>query len=176
MKKLFCGFLLTLAALATVFAGCGGNKDYVLDESTYFLVMTNMLYYPEQYEGSDIECDCFTYSLTDVSNGTEYICGVRKCSSGYGCTCGNDTIIGFILEYDGELPEPKNQSEDTNEKSWIHIKGQLKSSEKTTVTIYSYTDGQPNYDKTETISFLVFSVESCSVIEDYSSLNYYVTK
>lgn len=171
--KLVC--VSFLCSLLSVFASCG-VKDYVLTEKTFFLVMTNMLYYPEQYLGSTIEYDCFTYELTDV-NGEKTLCGVRKCSAGYGCTCGNDTIIGFILSCDGELPAPRNQSEDSNDKAWIHLRGNLASSEKTTITIYAYfEDGTIDYDSTEEISFLVFQVESFYEIEDYSSLNYYVTK
>lgn len=174
MKKRFFGFIF-IVVVALSLAGCGKQTEYILNETSFFLVMTNMQYYPEQYDGATIEYDCFTYSLTDI-NGENYICGVRKCSSGYGCTCGNDTIIGFILEYDGDLPAPKNQSEDGNEKTWVHLKGKLKSAEKTTVTIYAYKDGKPDYENTEKILFLVFSVESCAVVEDYSSLHYYVTK
>lgn len=175
MKKFLYGLIFTILAAALTLVGCASPSEYILDETTFFLVMTNMQYYPEQYEGAYIEYDCFTYSLTDV-DGTNYMCGVRKCSSGYGCTCGNDTIIGFILEYDGELPEPKNQSEDSNNKTWVHLRGKLKGSEKTTITIYAYKDGQPDYNNTENILFLGFTVESCEIIEDYSSLNYYVTK
>ena len=173
MKKFLCACLGVIMLFASA---CGKQKDYVLTEDTFFLVMTNMQYYPEQYVESEREYDCFTYELTDV-NGERYICGVRKCSSGYGCTCGQDTIIGFILEYDGELPAPKNQSEDNNDKTWIHLKGKLKGTEKTSVTVRSYLpSGEPDGDKTEEILFLVFSVESFYLIEDYSNLHYYVTK
>lgn len=175
MKKRFCGFIFMIIACVFLLSGCGGQSEYILNETSFFLVMTNMLYYPEQYEGAAIEYDCFTYTLTDI-NGVSYTCGVRKCSSGYGCTCGNDTIIGFILEYGGELPEPKNQSEDSNDKSWVHLRGRLNGTQKRTITIYAYKDGKPDYTTTENILFLAFTVESCAVIEDYSSLHYYVTK
>lgn len=173
MKKILCVFL----AIALSFcSACAKKKDYILTEDTFFLVMTNMQFYPDQYVDCNIEYDCFTYELTDI-NGESYMCGVRKCSSGYGCTCGQDTIIGFLLEYDNELPAPKNQSEDSNDKTWVHLKGKLKNTEKMSITIPSYLpNGEIDENKTETILFLVFSVESCNLIEDYSNLHYYVTK
>ena len=176
MKKtaLIC-LLLLLSMLLTA---CGGGKDdqYVLNEDTFFLVMTNMQYYPEQYLDAEIEYDGFIYELQDV-DGNTYTCGVRKCSSGYGCTCGRDTIIGFLLEADQELPAARNQSEDSNDKAWVHLSGRLQSAEKTTVTIHSYReDGTIDPDNNEQIVFLVFDVSSCEPIEDYSNLNYYVTK
>ena len=173
MKKFLICILCVLFLLFT--CSCG-NKKYILTEDTFFLVMTNMQYYPEQYADSDIEYDCFTYSIKDI-NGEEYICGVRKCSSGFGCTCGKDTIIGFLLDYDGELPSPKNQSEDTVEKSWIHLKGKLKSTEKKNIKIRPYlSDGSIDQTNTETIVFLEFKVDTFSVLEDYQNLKYYVTK
>lgn len=172
MKK---RLLALAAALLLLLPGCGGPKDYTLDEETFFLVMTNMQYYPEQYLGSKLEFDCFTYELVDV-DGSSYLCGVRKCSAGYGCTCGNDTIIGFVLDSDGALPAPKNQSDDSNDKTWVHLTGGLRDAEKETVTIHAYLpDGTVDPDRTEEIQFLVFEVESCELIEDYSGLNYYVT-
>ena len=171
IKKI--AFLFALISCLSVCA-CA-QKDYVLNEDTFFLVMTNMQYFPESYLESTIEFDCFTYELQDV-DGNTYICGVRKCSAGYGCTCGKDTIIGFILRSGESLPEPRNQSEDTNEKTWVHLKGRLQGAEKTTVTIHSYLDdGTVDPDNTEQIQFLVFEVESCELIEDYSNLSYYVT-
>ena len=167
--------LLLTAVMMAALPACGGTKDYVLDEETFFLVMTNMQYYPEQYLGSRIEFDCFTYELTSV-DGKSYLCGVRKCSSGYGCTCGNDTIIGFLLSSDEAIPEPKNQSEDTNDKTWVHLVGTLQSAEKKTVTIHAYrSDGTVDPSTTEDIVFLVFNVSSCELINDYSGLHYYVT-
>ena len=176
MKRIKWLFALAALCLCLTLSGCGDKtKDWVLDEETFFLVMTNMQYYPEQYLGAKIECDCFTYELKDVDDNS-YLCGVRKCSSGYGCTCGNDTIIGFILQYDGELPVPKNQSEDSNDKAWVHLSGSLESAEKKTVTIHAYLpDGTVDPDKTEQIVFLVFNVDDCAVIDDYSDLHYYVT-
>lgn len=174
MKNIKTQLIIFLAAVL-ILTGCNTQNQYVLNETSFFLVMTNMQYYPEQYKDATIEYDCFTYALTDVS-GNEYICGVRKCSSGYGCTCGNDTIIGFILEYDGKIPEPKNQSSDSADKTWVHLKGKIKSSNKKAISIYAYKDGKPDYQTTETLLFLTFVVESCDQIEDYSNLNYYVTK
>lgn len=174
MKKNIAIIALLTAFLVTVGA-CGKKNEYVLNEGTFFLVMTNMQYYPEQYEGAKIEFDCFTYDITDI-DGVTYRCVVRKCSSGYGCNCGKDTVIGFFVE-NTELPEPKNQSEDTNEKTWLHIQGKLNSVGKKKIKIFSYNaDGSVNTDVVETIEFLTFDVENFSVIEDYSGLNYYVTK
>ena len=150
-------------------------KEYVLNEKTFFKVMTNIQAYPEQYLDKNLEFDCFTYSLTDVSSGKEYICGVRKCSSSYGCTCGKDTVIGFILNYEGEIPAPRNQSEDNTDKTWVHLRGSLSGAEKTEITVYAYDNGGIT-DRKERISFLSFTVSSVSVIDDYSGLNYYVTK
>jgi hypothetical protein len=169
--------LIFLSLVLLVFVcGCKKEKTYTLNEDTFFLVMTNIIYYPEQYDGSEIEYDCFTYKLTDV-NEESYMCGVRKCSSGYGCTCGKDTIIGFVLESNDNLPEPRNQSTDDGDKTWVHLKGKLKNSNKKTITIYAYNeDGTINKNQTEQIIFLVFVVENWSLIEDSSNLNYYVTK
>ena len=167
---------LALAIVALLIPACKTSKDYVLTEKNFFLVLTNMWYYPTQYLGSTIECDLFTYEITDV-NGEKYLCGVRKCSSGYGCTCGKDTVIGFILNYDGDIPAPKNQTEDTNDKSWIHIVGRLKSDKFVEIEINAYNDdGSIDQSKTEKINMLAFDVRSLSEIEDASELNYYVTK
>ncbi len=166
--------------LTLLFCGCqkGGETEtdkYVLNEKSFFLVMTHIQYYPSQYEGKTIEFDCFTYELTDV-NGVSYTCGVRKCSAGYGCTCGKDTIIGFILNYSGEIPAPKNQGEDTNDKTWVRLSGTLAGSEFKEIKIYAYSGDEIDYNTVETIKFLTYNVESLNSIEDYSSLNYYVTK
>ena len=137
--------------------------------------MTNMIYYPEQYLGSLIELDCFVYEITDAETETEYICGVRKCSSGYGCTCGQDTIIGFILEYNGDIPEAKNQSEDTNEKTWIHLQGKLVNADKTYINVFAYDAEGNRTDNTEQIYMYRFQVINLYEI-DGSDLAYYVTK
>ena len=174
MKK-GISFLLVLA-LCLAFFGCGKARDYVLNEDTFFLIMTNMQYYPEQYLESTLEFDCFTYELTDV-DGNRYICGVRKSSSEYGCTCGRDTIIGFLLESAEPLPEPRNQSADNGDKTWVHLTGRLKSAEKTEITIHSYLpDGSVDPERNEVISFLSFEVDACDLIEDASGLQYYVIK
>lgn len=154
-----------------------GPRDYVLNETSFFMFMTNMQAFPEQYLQSQIDFDCFTYELVDV-NGVSYMCGVRKCSSGYGCTCGNDTIIGFVLEYNGEveLPEPKNQSEDTNDKTWVHLSGRIKSVDKIKIEMDLYLpDGTKDPNTNDKIEMLVFVVDSFELIEDYSNLHYYVT-
>lgn len=171
--------MILVLFLCLLSAGCGGSeaKDYITNEETFFLVLTNMQYYPEQYIGSTIEYDCFMYDLVDV-DGNSHQCGVRKCSSGYGCTCGNDTIIGFILDTDQPLPAARNQSTDNNnDKAWVHLKGKLKGPEKETITIPAYLpDGTKDPDRTEQILFLVFEVEEAREIEDASGLQYYVTK
>lgn len=172
MKRRIILFLLCLLLLLS---SCGQSKTYILNEETFFLVMTNMQYYPEQYLDSSIEFDCFTYTLVDV-NGKEYMCGVRKCSSGFGCTCGKDTIIGFLLEYNDYIPKPRNQSEDSNEKTWVHIKGKLVGSEKKTIQIYAYNGDEIDYNTIESILFLSLNVESIELIDNYSNLKYYVTK
>ena len=175
MKKLKWLIPILLVMVTCISCVACGPRDYVLNENTFFMFMTNMQYFPEQYLKSNIEFDCFTYELKDV-HGNSYMCGVRKCSSGYGCACGNDTIIGFVLEYDGELPAPRNQSEDTNDKTWVHLSGKIKSADKIKIEIKSYLpDGSENSNKNEFIEFLVFSVDSLELIEDYSNLNYYVT-
>ena len=164
--------LLLIPSLLTL-TGC--NKDCVIDESTFFLVMTNIQYYPEEYINKDISLDCFTYNVKDVNN-KEYLCGVRKCTAGFGCKCGKDTVIGFILHYDGDIPEPKNQYEDTNDKSWIHIVGRLVSEEKTPIEINSY-DAEGNVlPQTEVVEFLSFNISSLETITDYSNLAYFVSK
>lgn len=172
MKHAIRHILSALVILGAILSGAG--CDHVLNERTFFKTMTNMLAFPSSYMGSEIELDCFVYELTDVESGKEYTLGVRKCSSGVGCTCGNDTIIGFILDYDGAIPAARNQSEDTNDKAWIHIAGKLKSDTPETIAIAAYTNGVPN-GSTEYIRMFRFAVSSLSEIEDYSSLAYYVT-
>lgn len=173
MKKLKLLPIVCILAAILLFAGC--SNDFVLTEKTFFTVMTNIQYYPENYVGKYIEFDCFTYELVD-SDGNAYMLGVRKCSTGVGCTCGNDTIIGFILNYEGEIPEPVNQSEDTVEKTWIHIRGMINGTNKTDLSIFAYDANGNVTDSTETVSFLTFNVETLSIVEDYSNLAYYVIK
>ena len=171
MKKIIP--LLLAVMLCVVCVACG-PRNYTLNENTFFITMKNIQNRPSLYKDSTLDFDCFTYELTDV-NGTVYMCGVRKCAAGFGCQCGKDTIIGFVLESTDELPAPRNQSEDTNDKTWIHLSGKLKSTEKITIEIHSYLEyGSVNPNATETIYFLVFVVESCELIQDYSHLNYYV--
>ena len=173
MKKVLI-IALAIMLLVSV-AACGGEGDRIdLTEQTFFYAMTTIQMYPEEYFGKEISYDCYTYRLTDV-DGREYICGVRKCSAGYGCKCGKDSVIGFILDYDGDIPEPKNQSVDTQEKSWIHLEGTLASAETETIRIYGYDGDVINYDRVESVVFCRFRVASLTLIEDYSNLNYYVT-
>jgi len=166
-------FLLILCLF--IFCSCG-KEEYILNEKTFFLILTNMQYYPEQYVGVHTELDCFTYIVEDTE-GHKYMCGVRQCSSEYGCKCGKDRVIGFILDYDKEIPEPVNQSGADNYKTWIHLTGSIKSKDKTRINIYAYNqDGSVDYNTVETIEFLTFSVSNIELIEDYSNLNYYVSK
>ena len=66
---------------------------------------------------------------------------------------------------------------DTNDKSWIHIKGKLHSDKFIEIEINAYKDdGSVDEGKTEKINMLGFDVETLTVIEDASGLNYYVTK
>ena len=58
--------LISLMLLPLFVIGCSnGQKSYVLNESTFFLVMTNIQYYPEEYVNKDITYDCFTYNIKD---------------------------------------------------------------------------------------------------------------
>ncbi len=172
-KKIARAVCFLCAALCFLTA-CGGASSYELNETTFFRVMSNMLYYPEQFLGKDVSLDCFVYEIRDAETGELFTCGVRKCSSGYGCTCGNDTIIGFILVYDGQIPKARNQSADTSDKTWIHIKGKLESADKKYVSVPAYADGKPT-ETLEKIYFYRFLVGELSEI-DGSGLNYYVTK
>ena len=169
MKK---GLVLLIPSLLLL-TSCQNNCN--ITESTFFLVMTNIQYYPEEYLNKDISLDCFTYTVKDVNN-KEYLCGVRKCTAGFGCKCGKDTVIGFILNYDGNIPAPKNQYEDTNDKAWIHISGKLASQEKTAIEINSYDASGNIADQTEIVEFLSFDVASLETISDYSNLAYFVSK
>ena len=173
MKKILLAFLCLCLLLCA--ASCGAPDRYDMTEQTFFYTMTTIQMFPENYVGKAISYDCFTYILTDV-DGKEYPCGVRKCSAGYGCNCGKDTIIGFVLDYDGEIPAPKNQSEDSADKTWIHLEGTLPNADKEEIRIYAYNGDQIDYGTVETVVFYHFTVDSLSLIEDYSGLNYYVTK
>ena len=85
------------------------------------------------------------------------------------------TIIGFLLEYDGAVPEPIKQSEDSPEKAWIRVKGRLKGNGKTDIYVYAYNGDEIDYNTVEKISLLTFSADDVEKIEDYSGLNYYVS-
>lgn len=167
-KKMFSLLLLPL-----LLTSCGSDKC-VISENRFYLIMDNIIRYPEEYVNKEITVDCFTYNIENV-DGDVTVCGVRKCSSGYGCKCGRDTIIGFILKYEtGDIPAAKNQYENNVEKTWVHLTGHLESKQKTTITIFSYNaDGTPSTD-TEEIQFLTLNVESLELIEDYQNLRYYV--
>ena len=167
-KKMFSLLLLPL-----LLTSCGSDKC-VISENRFYLIMDNIIRYPEEYVNKEITVDCFTYNIENV-DGDVTVCGVRKCSSGYGCKCGRDTIIGFILKYEnGDIPAAKNQYENNVEKTWVHLTGHLESKQKTTITIFSYNaDGTPSTD-TEEIQFLTLNVESLELIDDYQNLRYYV--
>lgn len=173
MRKAFLVLIILILLLS--FASCKGNDRVDLTEETFFFGMTTMQLHPESYVGKEITFDCFTYRLTDV-NGVDYLCGVRKCSAGYGCNCGKDTVIGFILMYDGVIPEPRNQSEDTADKTWIHVEGTIENAEKTEIEIYAYNGDVLDRSRVEKVVFYHFAVTSLTEIEDYSGLAYYVTK
>ena len=51
--------LLPLLILPIFLIGCTSQKSYVLNESTFFLVMTNIQYYPEEYVNKDLTFDSF---------------------------------------------------------------------------------------------------------------------
>lgn len=173
LYRIFAPLILGCLCL---FSACGQNpKHYTLTETSYFRVMSNMLLIPEQYLGSTIELDCFVYEITDAVTGEEYVCGVRKCSSGYGCTCGQDTIIGFILEYGGALPAAKNQSDDTSDKTWIHIDGALVDAQRCYINVWAFDAAGNPTDDTEQIYMYRFAVQSLTEI-DGSGLQYYVTQ
>lgn len=165
--------MISLMALPFLLTACSSNNCNIT-ENKFFLMMDNIILYPEEYIKKELTLDCFTYDVEDVE-GNVTVCGVRKCSSGYGCRCGRDTIIGFILKYEnGEIPAAKNQYENNPDKTWIHVTGHLASKQKTTITIYSYNpDGTQSTD-TEEIQFLTLNVETLELIEDYQGLRYYV--
>ncbi len=172
MKKVLVCMMI---GLCLCLGACAKRQGYALDEKTFFLVMTNVQFYPDRYVGEDFEFDAFVYDLVDV-DGNRHVTVARKCSAGYGCTCGKDTIIGFAVANDIELPPARNQSENNNDKTWLHIKGRIPSQDKQEIKIYAYSNGQTDYNTVETISFPTFVIEEFSVIEDYSHLSYYVTK
>ena len=151
-----------------ILGGCFNQNGYVLNEKSFFLVMTNIQYYPEEYIGKSLTFDCYTYELESVS-GDKYLCCVRKCSSGFGCKCGKDTIIGFVVDQNIGLPAPIKQYENNNEKAWVHIIGQIENTNKTQFEIY----GADN--SIEQVQFLSLTIDEFSLIEDYSNLHYYVS-
>ena len=162
---------LTLLTLPFLLSGC--TADGNIKENRFFLTMYNIQLYPEEYVNKQITLDCFTYDIEDI-NGVVTTTGVRKCPSSYGCKCGKDSVIGFILKYDGEIPAARNQAEDSVEKTWIHVSGRLAGQEKTTIELASTdANGKPIVDY---IQFLTLNVKTLELIEDYQNLNYYVTK
>jgi len=165
------GKLINLLFLPLLLTGC--TADGNIKENRFFLTMYNIQLYPEEYVNKQITLDCFTYDIEDI-NGKITTTGVRKCPSAYGCKCGKDSVIGFILNYDGEIPAARNQAEDSVEKTWIHVTGKLASQEKTTLELASTDiDGNPI---TDNIQFLTLNVSTLNLIDDYQNLNWYVTK
>lgn len=175
MKKLAIKILCLIFCVCSLFSVACGDSNYILTENTYFKIMTNLYMYPNNYVGANIEADCFTYKITDIDK-KEWIVAVRLCSSGYGCACGQDSVIGFLLDYDGEVPAPVNQSDKDGEnchtKAWIHLKGTLETAEKTNIKILSSTGAE------EKIAFVTMKVESLTKIaeSEFSSLAPYVIK
>ena len=163
--------ILGLLFLPFLLNGC--TSDGNIKENRFFLTMYNIQLYPEEYVNKQITLDCFTYDIEDI-NGVVTTVGVRKCPSAYGCKCGKDSVIGFILNYDGEIPPATNQMEDSVEKTWIHVSGKLANQEKTTIELAS-TDVNGN-PITDSIQFLTLNVDSLNLIDDYQNLNWYVTK
>ena len=169
MKKVLP--LLLITALLSL-SGCS-TVDGNIKENRFFLTMYNIQLYPEEYTNKLITLDCFTYDIEDINHVITTV-GVRKCPSSYGCKCGKDSVIGFILNYDGEIPAAKNQAEDSVEKTWIHVTGYLAGNEKTTIELSSTdADGKPIIDY---IQFLTLNVATLDLIDDYQDLHYYVTK
>ncbi len=167
-------FLCALGAFSACGDGNSEPKHYTLTETTYFAVLKNMLYFPEGYLDSTLDLDCFIYEVEDVETGVVYPCGVRKCPANFGCKCGNDSILGFLLRYDGEIPAARNQTTNDSDKTWIHLSGTLENAELTAITVYSYgADGNPT-GKTEKIYFCSLQVDSLTEI-DGSGLKYYVS-
>lgn len=165
--------ILILSVTFCAFAGCSSG-GYSLDEAHYFLTMQNMLYFPENYVGDSFEYDCFVYEIEDAISGETYICGVRKCPANFGCKCGNDSILGFMLVYDGDIPAARNQSENSNDKTWIHVTGIMTNADMTAVNIYSLdAEGNPT-EMIEKIFFCKLNVETLEEI-DGIGLNYYVS-
>ena len=173
MKKVLIALLVFL--LICSFGACKESDRLDLTENTFFYGMTTIYLHADRYVGKDISFDCFTYRLTDV-NGQDYLLGVRKCSAGYGCNCGKDTIIGFILDYDGDIPEPMNQGEDSADKTWVHLRGTVASAEAEVINIYAYDGDVVDRSKVEAVSFYHFTVVELTMFEDYTGLAYYVTK
>lgn len=171
--------MILVSALAiSAFCACG-KTEWILNEENFFFTMNNVQMFPERYLNNVFELDCYTYELVDV-NGVSYMCGARHCSSGYGCTCGNDTIIGFVLIYDGAIPAPTNQSDKNSvEKTWIHVRGTVTSGQHTEISVYTYTNGEPDMSKpAETIKMPTLTVETLELLtaEEYANLAPYVTK
>ncbi len=169
---------LACITLLLAFAACT-KTEWVLNEGNFFFTMDNVLRFPGRYYNNTFDLNCFTYQLTDV-NGKTYMCGVRHSSSEYGCTCGNDKIVGFVLDYDGEIPTPINQSDKYSvEKAWIHVRGKITSEEYVKISVWAFTDGQPDQSKpVETIALPLLTVESLTVLteEEYKNLQQYGVK
>ena len=73
--------LLLLIPSLLLLTGC--QNDCNIAESTFFLVMTNIQYYPEEYVNKNITLDCFTYNVkAGICDLTGKLCGEKKTFSG----------------------------------------------------------------------------------------------
>lgn len=170
--------VLLICTLCACFAlpACGkeGEKRYSLSEATFYKVMYNMVYFPDQYLGATIDLDCFVYEIEDAKTGELFVCGVRKCPSNVGCKCGNDSVLGFLLSYGGTIPAARNQTANDSDKTWIHIAGSLAGTDLTGVNVYTYDAEGNKTDSVEKIYFCTMNVSELTEI-DGSGLNYYVS-
>lgn len=177
MKGFFTKFkgAAVLFAAIFLFAGCAQKgKEHVLNDVTYYLVMQSMLFNPSAYLQDTFVLECFVYEIEDVQTGEVFTCGVRKCPSNIGCRCGNDSVLGFRLLFDGDIPPARNQTANDSDKTWIRVSGKLAGTELTGVDVYRYdAEGNP----TNTIETIYFcSLEASSLEEiDGSELSYYVS-
>ncbi len=133
MKKIIC--IILCASMLFTFASCGG-KDSVLEkarkekettvetldkvfsvrEHTFVATVDNMYretqYYIDEY--SYIKYVGFVLEQKDPKD--ESVSYPWVCRYGPGC-CGSGTTPGFVVVYDGKLPE---------DKTWVEVTGKLK--------------------------------------------------
>ena len=133
MKRFFCVFLCVTMLLT--FASCS-NKDSVLEkvkkdkettvetlenvftvrENTFVASVDNMYRETEYYinEYSYVKYVGFVLNQKDPTD--ESVSYPWVCRYGPGC-CGSGTTPGFVVVYDGKLPD---------EKTWVEVTGKLK--------------------------------------------------